>query len=289
MIDPPSGWVQNANSPPWFTTYPAVLNPTSYSASLAPQYLTFREQRAISLLMKQRRLSLAQMIADTFSSHLELADRVVPALVTAARRYGTPLARQAAEVLARWDRTADATSRGALLFFAWVQQQHGAIDAGDTGLGLFATRWQASHPLTTPRDLAAPRAAAATLDSAARALRGQGLALDTPWGQVVRLRRGRVDLPASGTYEDPYGSLRSLEFAPDTDGRYRSIGGDSFIAAVRFSSPVQARVLLTYGNATQPGSSHDGDQVRLYAHNQLRTAWLTRAKVQAHLALRETV
>jgi len=105
----------------------------------------------------------------------------------------------------------------------------------------------------------------------------------------VRLRRGRVDLPASGTFEDPYGSLRSLEFAPDKDGRYRSIGGDSFIAAVRFSTPVQARVLLTYGNNTQPGSPHDGDQLRLYAHNQLRTAWLTRAQIQAHLAMEETI
>ncbi len=120
-------------------------------------------------------------------------------------------------------------------------------------------------------------------------LRGQGLALDTAWGQMVRLRRGRVDLPASGTYEDPYGSLRSLEFAPDKDGRYRSIGGDSFIAAVRFSTPVQARVLLTYGNASQPGSPHDGDQLRLYARNQLRTAWLTRAEVQAHLDMEEAI
>ncbi len=289
VIDPPTGWVENANSPPWFTTYPAVLNPNTYPASLAPQYLTFREQRAISLLMGQPRLTLAQMIADKLSSRMELADRVVPALVAAARRYGTPLARQAADVLVHWDHTADATSRGALLFFAWIQQQQGAIDAGDTGPGLFATRWQASQPLTTPRDLASPQTAAATLDGAARMLRGQGLALDTAWGQMVRLRRGRVDLPASGTYEDPYGSLRSLEFAPDKDGRYRSIGGDSFIAAVRFSTPVQARVLLTYGNASQPGSPHDGDQLRLYARNQLRTAWLTRAEVQAHLDMEEAI
>src|SRR5579885_1984143 len=289
VIDPPTGWVENANSPPWFTTYPAVLNPNTYPASLAPQYLTFREQRAISLLMGQPRLTPAQMIADKLSSRMELADRVVPALVAAARRYGTPLARQAADVLVHWDHTADATSRGALLFFAWIQQQQGAIDAGDTGPGLFATRWQASQPLTTPRDLASPQTAAATLDGAARMLRGQGLALDTAWGQMVRLRRGRVDLPASGTYEDPYGSLRSLEFAPDKDGRYRSIGGDSFIAAVRFSTPVQARVLLTYGNASQPGSPHDGDQLRLYARNQLRTAWLTRAEVQAHLDMEEAI
>jgi acyl-homoserine-lactone acylase len=86
-----------------------------------------------------------------------------------------------------------------------------------------------------------------------------------------------------------YGSLRSLEFTPDADGRYRAIEGHSFIAAVRFSTPVQARVLLTYGNASQPGSPHNRDQLRLYAHNQLHTAWLTRAGIQAHLSLREEV
>ncbi len=299
VIDPPAGWVQNSNNPPWWTTYPPVLNAAAYPPALAPQFLALREQHAIQMLMQQPHISFEQMIQDKFSSHMALADRVLPDLFAAVRAYGTPLAKKAAAVLARWDRAADARSRGAVLFFEWtlLLLQHGGAGSADAAIkgapgSVFKIPWDARHPLTTPRGLAAPRAAAAALDQAARALLRQGAALDVPWGQVFRLRRGSVDLPASGGFPDPWGSFRAVEFAfptPDRDGRYPSVGGDSFIAAVRFTTPVQARVLLTYGNASQPGSPHNGDQLQLYARNQLRPAWRTRADIAAHLSLREEV
>jgi acyl-homoserine-lactone acylase len=297
VIDPPAGWVQNSNNPPWWTTYPPVLSPARFPPALAPQFLALREQHAIQMLMQQRRISFEQMIRDKFSSHVALADRMLPELLAAARAYGTPLAKRAAAVLARWDRAADAGSRGAVLFFEWTvvllqRGGTGSMDAAITGApgSIFRIPWSAEHPLTTPRGLAAPRAAVAALDQTARTLLRQADALDVPWGQVFRLRRGTIDLPASGGFSDPWGIFRAVDFAfptPDRDGRYASVGGDSFIAAVRFTTPIQARVLLTYGNASQPGSPHNGDQLRLYAHNQLRPAWLTRAAIQAHLALRE--
>jgi acyl-homoserine-lactone acylase len=299
VIDPPAGWVQNSNNPPWWTTYPPALNPATFPASLAPQFLALREQYAIQMLMQQQHISFAQLIRDKFSSHMALADRVLPDLLAAARAYGTPLAKRAAAVLVRWDRAADAGSRGAVLFFEWtvLLVQHGGAGGMDAAImgapgSFFRIPWSAQQPLTTPRGLAAPRAAAAALDQAARTLLRQAGALDVPWGQVFRLRRGAIDLPASGGFSDPWGIFRAVEFAfptPDRDGRYASVGGDSFIAAVRFTTPLQARVLLTYGNASQPGSPHIGDQLRLYAHNQLRPAWRTPAEIAAHLSLREEV
>ena len=35
---------------------------------------------------------------------------------------------------------------------------------------------------------------------------------------------------------------------------------------------------MSYGNATQPGSSHRGDQLELFAKKELRPAWRTRRK-----------
>lgn len=49
------------------------------------------------------------------------------------------------------------------------------------------------------------------------------------------------------------------------------------------------RVLLSYGNASQPGSPHDGDQLPLLSEQRLRPAWRTRAEVEANLELREGV
>ncbi len=45
-------------------------------------------------------------------------------------------------------------------------------------------------------------------------------------------------------------------------------------------------MLLSYGNASQPGSPHAGDQLELVSQEKLRPAWRTRAEVEANLELR---
>ena len=49
----------------------------------------------------------------------------------------------------------------------------------------------------------------------------------------------------------------------------------------------RARALLTYGNASQPGSPHRTDQFSLYATKELREVWRTREEVERNLILRE--
>jgi acyl-homoserine-lactone acylase len=65
--------------------------------------------------------------------------------------------------------------------------------------------------------------------------------------------------------------------------------GDSWIAAVEFGETANARVLLSYGNATQPGSPHHGDQLPLLMKGEMRDAWRTRAEIEANLEAREVV
>ena len=76
---------------------------------------------------------------------------------------------------------------------------------------------------------------------------------------------------------------------PDTDGTLTITGADSYYMQVEFSRPVRGRVLLTYGNATQPGSPHLGDQLELFARQRMRDAWRMRAEVKSHLERREEV
>ena len=109
-------------------------------------------------------------------------------------------------------------------------------------------------------------------------------ALDVSWGEVRRLRVGGRDLPASG---GP--GFRTIWFRRGPDGRSYARGGDSFVAVVEFGDPVRARTLLGYGNASQPGSPHVGDQLELMARQELRPVWRTRAEVEAHLARREVM
>lgn len=284
VIDPPSGWVQNSNSPPWFATLPATIENENYPPYMAPEWVTFREQRGIEMLREDMSISFDELQQDKFSTRSEMADRMLDDLVPAARASGSEMAQAAADVLEAWDRQADANSRGAVLFTFWVQ----AMQPQDIlAQSIFATNWNESAPVTTPDGLAEPQTAVATLEAAAKQVSDAFGALDVAWGDVFRLRLGDVDLPASGAPGDPLGIFRVVNFAPAPDGRFRSVAGDTYIATVEFSDPVQARVLLTYGNSSQAGSPHVGDQLALYARDELRPAWLTREAVEANLEARD--
>jgi len=278
VLDPPSGWLQNANDPPWTTTFPAVLNPNNYPPYMSPRFMGLRAQSSAKMLLEKPKISFEEMIADKFSSRLELADRVLDDLIVAARKEGSEIGRQAADVLSAWDRQTEANSKGAVLFAAWARSMPPSK--------LFATLWNESSPLDTPKNLADPASAVKVLEAAATTVKLLYGALDVPWGEVARLRYGNVDLPVSGG-PGLFGIFRVIDLIPAKDGRFQQFLGDSYIAAIEFSNPVRAKVLITYGNATQPGSPHVGDQLPLYARNELRQAWRTRKEVEAHLEARK--
>ena len=206
-------------------------------------------------------------------------------LVEAGRQQGGALAGMAEDVLEAWDLATEAESMGAVLFSQWGRE----VAAGLQSVGeLFATPWSLQAPFTTPDGLADPAKAVQALETAARKVEADHGALDIAWGDVYRLRGNGLDLPANGG-DDPWGIFRATFYRPAEDGQFVAVGGDTYVAAVEFADPMRARVLLTYGNATQPHSPHLYDQLELYARKELREAWLTRAEVEAHLESREVL
>ncbi len=279
VLDPPSGWLQNANDPPWTSTFPQAFNPQNYPSYLAPRFMHLRAQRSAKMLMEKEKMSFEQMIADKFSSRLEMADRVLDELIQAARQQGSELANQAADVLQAWDRNTDADSRGAALFATWARTMPTS--------NWYATAWNENSPLTTPNGIANPETAVKALETAATTIKFLYGKLDVTWGEVARLRYGKVDLPASGG-PGLFGIFRVMDLVPSaTDARFQSFAGDTYIAAIEFSNPIRAKVLNTYGNATQPGNPHIGDQLALYARNEMRPLWRTRKEIEAHLESRQ--
>jgi acyl-homoserine-lactone acylase len=278
-IDPPSGWLQNANDPPWTTTFPQAIDPDDYPPYMSSRGpMSFRAQRSAKMLMADEKISFEEMIEYKHSTHMELADRLLDDLIAATQQQDNKLARRAAEVLAVWDRKADADSRGAVLFAAWVQEMGSSIS--------FAIPWNEDLPMTTPDGLADPAAAVTALGAAATKVEAAYGALDVPWGDVFRLGSGAADLPASGGPSN-LGIFRVLSFAPTQDSRFRAVEGDSYVAAVEFSNPVRAMVLTSYGNSTMLGSAHDGDRLQLLASQGLRPVLRSRTEIESHLAERE--
>jgi acyl-homoserine-lactone acylase len=286
VVNPASGWLQNANDPPWTTTIPFALDPNRFPAYMAPQQpMSFRAQRSARMLAEDSRITFDELVAYKNDTRMEAADHVVQDVIAAARSVGDEDARAAADVLERWDRTSDADSRGAVLFRAF----HSALQRERwPGGSPWEVGWTASAPLATPDGLSDPRLAAQVLSRAAQSTRALHGSLDIAWGDVYRLRRDDVDLPASGGH-DEHGVFRALGFTrlAEDSTRFTATSGDSYIAAVEFSAPIRAMTLLTYGNASQPGSPHRTDQLQLYARKEMKPVWLTREEVEANTILRE--
>ncbi len=279
VIDPPSGWLQNANDPPWTTTFPLAIKPDNYPPYMAPRGpMSFRAQSSAKMLAEDEKISFDEMVEYKHSTRMELADRILDDLIPAARKQGGELARRAADVLEAWDRQANADSKGAVLFASWVEEMD--LDKA------FSIPWSEDSPRTTPDGLADPKDAVAKLEAAAASVEKAYGALDVPWGNVFRLKYGNVDLPANGGV-DKLGIFRVLRFAPASEGRFQPVHGDSYVAAIEFSQPVRAMALTSYGNATQPGSPHVGDQLQMFANKQLRPVWRTRQDILAHLEERK--
>ncbi|HUP20390.1 MAG TPA: acylase [Gemmatimonadota bacterium] len=285
VLDPPAGWVQNANDPPWTSTWPPALEPEGFPPYLTTFGVGFRAQRSIDLLSSADRMSFDELVERKHSTRLGLADRLLDDLLPLARESDLPGVPEAAAILAAWDRTADADSRGGPLFVAWVTEL--AARFGSLGRS-FARPWDPADPLATPDGLADPAHALDALAEAAWNVETLWGAPDVAWGEVYRLRRDSLDLPANGA-SDPAGSFRVTDYDRELDGRLRAVSGDSYVAVVEFGEAVRAEGLLTYGNWSRAGSAHRTDQLPLYAEKRLRPIWRERAEVEAHTERRETV
>jgi acyl-homoserine-lactone acylase len=278
-VDPPSGFVQNTNDPPWNTSWPNGIDPDRFPPYMAPRTISFRAERSLRMLYEDPKITYDNFVKYKLSTHSEMADRILPDLLDAAEKYGTPLAKQAAGVLKAWDRLAEADSRGGVLFYQWATQFMGPTLASQAG---FAVPYDLKLPLTTPSGFKDPPMAAKQLDTAAAQTIQLYGALDVPWGQVMRLQFAGLDLPGNGGF-GPLGVFRVITYGSVHGATRSQTAGETYIAAIEFSNPPHAKVLLSYGNSSQPGSPHQSDQLPLVARKELRTAWRTRAEVMANL------
>jgi acyl-homoserine-lactone acylase len=284
VVDPPSGWVQNSNDSPWTSTYPMLIDPAAYRPYIAPPPShTQRSQRGIRLLSESGKISLDDLKAMKLSTRSEIADHFVDDLVAAARQHGGANAKEAADILAAWDRQGETTSDGALLFLRFVQ------GAGNNfqNVGGYAVPADVRQPMTTPRGFADPKRAAELLDRQARALEDEYDTMHVIWGDVIRLRRGSLDLPGNGL-PGTLGAIRTIGTGPFVNGRTEIQGGDTFYAVIEFSKtgPPRGEALLGYGNWSRVGSKHVDDQLALASQKKMRPMLRTRQAVEQHLESR---
>jgi acyl-homoserine-lactone acylase len=262
-----------------------AIDPRNFAPHIAgPPSLNPRSQRSIRLLSAPGKITLADLKAMKLSTRSEVADHFVDDLVAEARKSGTPKAKEAAEILAKWDRQGENGSDGTLLFLRFVQAAGNNFQA----IGGYAVPADPAQPLTTPRGFADPAKAAALLDSAARRLETDYGTLHVIWGDVIRLRRGSLDLPGNGI-PGTLGGIRTVATGPFAGGKAQIQGGDTFYAVVEFrkNGPPAGEALLGYGNWSRQGSRHVDDQLLLASQKKMRPILRFRVEIEKNLESRK--
>jgi acyl-homoserine-lactone acylase len=279
VLNPPSGFLQNANDPPWTCTYPPVLDVRKFPSYVAPVNMGFRAQRAVNMVKSDSSISFDELIAYKLNTRVETADRFLDDLFVAVEKFPDSIASKAVAILKAWDRTTDATSKGGVLFSSWFQKLTPAM---------YARRWNPQQPLSTPDGLQDEKQAAALLIEATKEMEQKYGSAAVAWGDIYRLRIDTLDLPASGGWPQQ-GIFMSLSYREDKDNRYVATDGETFIAVTEFGKAVQSKVLLSYGNASQPQSKHKMDQLQLLSQKKLRTALLSKKEILNNLERKESL
>ena len=293
ILNPPSGYVQNANNAPWYPSARDRIDPARFPAYLEPGAgLSLRAQLALDELERTPTFSTDDARRLKYTTRMLVAERTLPDLMAAAGRAGAQLSeatRAGIDVLSVWDRTTNASSRGAILFERFMALYEAQYPQP------FAVPWSAAEPLTTPRGLVDADAALATLERAVIEVRSQFGSEQVPWGAVNRYRFGDLELAGDGG-AGRHGVYRVVGFDPAGDGR-RVAGnlgqgrplagfGDAWVLLVHFTRPVTAWSVLAYGQTTNLQSPHSRDQIWLFANQALRAVWFSEQDIAAHLERR---
>jgi acyl-homoserine-lactone acylase len=279
LLNPPGGYLQNCNSPPFFTNLFAPLDPERYPPHFRPNDVSLRSQHSLRLIHNDKKFTLEEVCDLKHSPLMLVAERVKGDLIAALRASGPTSELEATiKTLENWDNTVSIDSRGSTLFANWWER----YSDKDKRAAKYAVAWSANEPTTTPRGLADPQHAVTTFLEAVEEIKGLYGRTDVAWGEVHRVRKGDVDLPVSGG-PGTVGCFRVLDFRKARDGKLVANTGDSWVFAVEFSQPPKAYTVVAYSQSDIEGSPHLSDQTALFCANKMKRAAFTEAEIQDQL------
>lgn len=283
LVDAP--YAENSNDSPWLanadrpvTGYPRIFGDIETARSLR----TRGAVEDVAAMAKRGKLKVADLERQQFANRVPAGDLAATdvAKACAALPGGKATGSDgksvdvsaACDALARWDRTARAGSKGALLFDRFWR----ALLRTVPEQRLWRVPFSAAAPVTTPNTLntSDPGFAKALADAVGE-LRAAGIAMDAPLGEHQFVVRNGKRIPISGGTH-PLGVWNMIEARWDAPrgGYTEVVHGSSYIQAVGFDGsgcPV-ARTLLTYGQSSNPRSPHYSDQTELFSAGRMVTS-----------------
>ena len=260
----PHDWVQNSNDSYWLSN-PSLGSPAGISPLVGLTNTPQRLRTRSALMEIPRRLAgtdglpgnkmgIDEVRGIILADHNLAGNLVINDLLAACNSGGDnlpPEAREGCGVLAQWDRTSTAESRGAPLFREFWRK------AKDLP-GVWRIPFDATKPVETPSGLnmADARVNAAVikaLSDAVGIVKAAGYPVDVALGQAQYrdVRGQRVAIHGGDEFEGVLNKVESQGQPQLEAGGYRINYGSSYIQAVTFDArgPV-AYGLLTYGQSS---------------------------------------
>jgi len=281
VTNPPAGFIQNTNDPPWFPSWPTSIKASDYPAYMAPQTPeSMRAQNSLKMIAEHEKITFEKFRELKLSTRSLFADRTLPDLLTAAKGDAAPEMQAAVKLLGEWDHGYSTDNRAGLLFEEWARLFAGP---GFGGQANWKVPFDPANATSTPTGIKDPAAAVKMLRQAIVATKEKYGALDRVFGEVSRFKLGEIDVPGDG-HVGGLGPFRVITWGPlDAAGKRYPQHGETWIGMIEFTTPVKAYGLMSYGNSRQRGTKHRSDQLVHLSKHEFRELWLQRSQIEANL------
>ena len=285
ILNPPNGWIQNANSTPF--TAAAEFSPKreDYPAYMAPDHENFRGVHAVRVLSDVDELTLDGLIELAHDPYLPGFEKLIGGLLEAwdqADEHDAAVAEPIA-VLTEWNLATgeDSVAMSLAHFYGMNYLARAPFPEGLSEMERITMLGTTTRPSERLEVLAET---VAMLESDFGDWR-------MPWGEINRFQRlsGAIQLTyddnqpslAVGMANSRWGALADFG-AKRRDGTKRLYGdnGNSFVAVVEFGDRVKAKSILAGGQSNDPDSPHFFDQAPLYAEQQFKDVAYYREDVE---------
>jgi acyl-homoserine-lactone acylase len=290
LLNPSNGWIMNTNNWPF-----SAAGPFSPKREDFPRYMWTKGENprgihATEMLENLQQVTLDSLIAAAYDSHLTAFEVLLPPLLQAYDNLQAddPLRSQLREPIAAlrgWNRrtSADSTATSVAIFWGntLIDMKGAAAKAAEQPVYDFLVE--------NLSDAERLNALVTAVDALHRAF-GRWQA---PWGDINRFQRitddvvqpfddSKPSLPV-GFAPAQWGALASFDSKkPRSTREIYGSSGNSFVAAVEFTTPVRAKAIMSGGASGDPASAHFTDQATRFSQGQFRDVLFTPDDVSAH-------
>jgi acyl-homoserine-lactone acylase len=290
LLNPPTGFVQNCNNPPWLATKDSglrPLEPARYYLQVTPradageEALNARGERVFHVLDGNTKFSLDDMKSLALDTYVLAADVIVPLLERAYtplfsfwHSQRDPRVSRALELLRTWDRRSAANSAAFTYLYFWGKTYENLFSperfhrfTGYNRRNIKINSWLEQYR--------ARRAFEAGLERM-QTLFGK---TEVPWGQVnVTVRGGTFPMDGTGLYD----ILHPDDGQEQSNGQIFDNDGWGHLMIVMEGEPKEIWSLLPYGESEDPSSPHYNDQARLHSRREIKQFWFSPQQISDH-------